>query len=93
MEIYKSKFCSDTADALYYYCQFSTISQNLIAKKKLNTFTQSWWFIEELPSHLQNKIFYQWKLDSDDDVNIDFEDQLKKVMELLVAKKKLASLV
>lgn len=38
-------------------------------------------------------MFYQYKLDPDNYLNIEFDDLLKKVMRLLEAKKKLASLV
>ena len=41
LEIYKSKSRSDTADALQYCRQFYAISRNLVAKGKLDTFTQS----------------------------------------------------
>ena len=43
--------------------------------------------------HLQNAIFCQYKLNPNNNVNMEFEDLLKKVIRLLVAKKKLASLV
>ena len=39
------------------------------------------------------EIFYQYSVDPDDDLNMDFEDLLKKVIGLLEAKKKLASMV
>lgn len=39
------------------------------------------------------EIFYQYSLDPDDDLNIDFQNLLKKVMGLLRAKKNLASMV
>lgn len=38
-------------------------------------------------------MFCQYSLDPDDDLNIDFENLLKKAMRLLGAKKKLASMV
>ena len=57
LEIYNSKSPSDTADALQYYRQFSVISQNFVAKVKLDTFTQSWWFIQGLPAHLHIEMF------------------------------------
>lgn len=90
--IYKSKSCSKTADILQYCRQFFAISPNLVAKRKLDMFIQSWWFIQGLPSHLQTEMFYRYQLDSDDDVNMDFDDLLKKAMRLLRIKKKLASL-
>ena len=39
------------------------------------------------------EMFCQYSLDPDDDLNIDFEDLLKKSMGLLEIKKKLASIV
>lgn len=39
------------------------------------------------------EIFYWYLLDLDDDLNIDFDDLLKKAMGLLEAKKKLANMV
>ncbi len=38
-------------------------------------------------------MFYRYELDPDNDLNMDFDDLLKKAMALLGAKKKLASLV
>ena len=93
LEIYKSKSRSETADVLQYCRQFSAISRNLVAKGKLDTFTQSRWFIQGLPSDLQMEMFCRYSLDPDDDLNMDFEDLLKKAMGLLGAKKKLASMV
>ena len=93
LEIYKSKSCSKTADVLQYCRQFSAISRNLVAKGKLDTFTQSRWFIQGLLFHLQTEMFYRYELEPNDDVNIDFDDLLKKAMGLLEAKKKLAGLV
>lgn len=49
--------------------------------------------MQGLPFHLQNKMFCQYELDPDDNVNMDFKNLLKKAMSLLVANKKLASLV
>lgn len=43
--------------------------------------------------HLQNEMLIWYKLDSDDDININFKNPIKKVMKLWIAKKKLASLV
>ncbi len=40
LEIYKSKSRSDTSDVLQYCRQFSAISQNLVTKGKLYSFTQ-----------------------------------------------------
>ena len=93
LEVYKSKSRSDTADVLQYCRQFSAISRNLVAKGKLDTFTQSRWFIQGLPSDLQMEMFCRYSLDPDDDLNMDFDDLLKKAMGLLGAKKKLASMV
>ncbi len=93
MELYKSKSRSETADVLQYCRQFSTNSRNLVAKGKLDTFTQSRWFIQGLPLDLQMEMFCRYSLDPDDDLNMDFDDLLKKAMELLGAKKKLASMV
>ena len=93
LEIYKSKSRSETADVLQYCRQFPAISRNLVTKGKLDAFTQPRWFIQSLPSHLQTEMFYKYELDPDDDVNIDFDNLLKKAMGLLGAKKKLASLV
>lgn len=56
-------------------------------------FTQLRWFVQGLPFYLQNKMFCQYKLNSNDYLNIDFEDLLKKTMGLMIAKKKLASLI
>lgn len=42
---------------------------------------------------MQNEMFFRYKLDPNDDVNMDFENLFKKVMRLWVAKKELASLV
>lgn len=39
------------------------------------------------------KIYNQYLLDSDDDLNINFDDLLKKVIRVLKTKKKLASMV
>ena len=52
LELYKSKSRFNTADVLQYCCQFSAISRNLVAKGKLNTFTQSQGFIQGLPLDL-----------------------------------------
>lgn len=93
LELYKFKSHSKTADVLHYCCQFSTISQNLVAKRKLDTFTQSRWFIQGLPSDLQIEMFCRYSLDLDDDFNMDIKDLLKKVIGLSRAKKKLASMV
>ncbi len=38
-------------------------------------------------------MFYRYELDPDNDLNMDFDDLLKKAMRLLGAKKKLASIV
>lgn len=38
-------------------------------------------------------MFYQYELDPNDDLNMEFDDLLKKAIELLEAKKKLASLI
>lgn len=38
-------------------------------------------------------MFYEYKLDLDDDFNMNFDDLLKKVVRLLKAKKKLVSMV
>ena len=45
LEIYKTKFRSNTADVLQYCRQFSAISRNLVAKGKLDSFIQSRWFL------------------------------------------------
>lgn len=39
------------------------------------------------------EMFYRYEMDPDDDLNMDFDDLLKKAMKLLGAKKKLASVV
>ena len=93
LEIYKSKSRSNTANTLQYCRQFSAISRNFVAKRKLDIFTQSRWFIQGLPTHLQNEMFIRYELDPDDDVNIDFDDLLKKAMRLLIVKKKLSNFV
>ena len=93
LEIYKTNSCSNTADVLQYCCQFSPISRNLVSKEKLDLFTQSRWFLQGLPSHLQTEMFYRYELDPDNELNMDFNDLLKKAMRLLGAKKKLASIV
>ena len=93
LEIYKSKSRSDTADVLQYGRQFFTIFQNLVTKGKLNSFIQSRWFLQSLPTHIQTEMFYRYELDPDDDFNMDFDDLLKRDMGLLGAKKKLANLV
>ena len=93
LEIYKSKSRSKTADVLQYCRQFSAICQNLVVKGKLDTFTLSWWFIQELLLDLQIEMFCQYSLDPDDNLNINFENLLKKTMGLLGAKKKLASII
>ena len=93
LKIYKSKSCSDTADILQYCCQLSALSENLVTKRKLDLLTQSRWFLQGLPSHLQTEMFNRYELDPDNDLNIDFDHLLKKAMALLGAKKKLASLV
>ncbi len=93
LELYKTKSRSNTTDDLQYCCQFSAISRNLVAKRKLDSFIQSQWFLQGLPSHLQTEMFYRYELDSDDDLNKDFDDLLKKAMRLLGAKKKLARIV
>lgn len=49
--------------------------------------------LQGLPSHLQTKIIYRYELAPDDDLTMDFDDLLKKVMGLLGAKKELLSLV
>lgn len=49
--------------------------------------------MQGLPVYIQNKMFVWYELDPDDDVNMDFEDLLKKAMELLMAKKILVSLI
>ncbi len=93
LEIYKSNSRSDTAHVLQYCRQLCAISQNLVAKGKLDLFTQSRWFLQGLPSHLLTQMIYRYELDPDDDLNMDFDDLLKKAMRLLGAKKKLANLV
>lgn len=49
--------------------------------------------MQKLPSYLQNEMFYQYELDPNNDINMDFEDLLIKTIGLLVARKKLVSLV
>ena len=93
LEIYKTKSRFDTADVLQYCRQFSAISRYLISKRKLDSFTQFRWFLQGLPSHLQTEMFYRYELDPEDDLNMDFDDLLKKAMRFLGAKKKLASIV
>ena len=93
LKIYKSKSHSDIADTLQYCQQFSAISRNLILKWNLNTFTKSWWFIQELTTYLKNEMFVWYELDLDNVVNIDFDDLFKKTVRLLIAKKMLANLV
>ncbi len=67
LEIFKSKYRSDTADVLQYCRQFSTISRKLVTKGKLDLFTQSRWFLQGLPSHLQTEMFYRYKMDPNED--------------------------
>lgn len=55
LETYKDKSCADMLDALQYCRQFSAISQNLIAKGKLDSFTQSRWFLQSLPFTIQTE--------------------------------------
>ena len=93
LETYKDKSRADTSDVLQYCRQFSAISQNLVAKGKLDSFTQSRWFLQGLPSAIQTEMFYRYELDPDDDLNMDFADLLKKALGLLGAKKKLVDLV
>ena len=93
LETYKDKNRANTSHVLQYCKQFSAISQNLVAKRKLDSFTQSWWFLQGLPSTIQIEIFYRYELDSDDDQHMDFADLLKKALGLLRAKKKLVDLV
>ena len=93
LETYKDKSRADTSDVLQYCRQFSAISQNLVAKGKLDSFTQSRWFLQGLPSTIQTEMFYRYELDPDDDLHMDFADLLKKALGLLGAKKKLVDLV
>ena len=93
LEIFKSKSHSYTACVLQYCRQFSAISQNVFTKNKLDLFTRFRWFLQGLPSHLQTEIVYQYELNPNDDLNMDFDDLVKKAMRLLGAKEKLASLV
>ena len=64
-----------------------------MAKRKLDSFTHSRWFLQGLPSTIQTKMFYRYELDPDNDLHIDFADLLKKALGLLGAKKKLVDLV
>ncbi|MCJ1348653.1 hypothetical protein MMC31_006886, partial [Peltigera leucophlebia] len=93
LETYKDKSRADTSNVFQYCRQFSAISQNLVAKGKLNLFTQSHWFLQGLSSAIQTEMFYRYELDPDDDLNMDFADLLKKALGLLGAKKKLVDLV
>ena len=93
LETYKDKSRADTSDVLQYCRQFSAISQNLVAKGKLDSFTQSRWFLQGLPSTIQTEMFYRYELDPDDDLHMDFANLLKKALGLLGAKKKLVDLV
>lgn len=93
LETYKDKSRADTSDVLQYCRQFSAISQNLVAKDKLDSFTQSRWFLQGLPSTIQTEMFYRYELDPDDHLHMDFADLLKKALGLLGAKKRLVDLV
>lgn len=64
-----------------------------MTKRKFDSFTQSRWFLQGLPSHFQTEMFYRYELDPDNNSNMEFDDLLKKAMGLLGAKKKLTSLV
>ena len=93
LETSKDKSRANNSDVLQYCRQFSAISQNLVAKGKLDSFTQSRWFLQGLPSTIQTEMFYRYELDPDDDLHMDFADLLKKALGLLGAKKKLVDLV
>lgn len=93
LETYKTKTRSNTADILRYCRQFSAISRNFVAEGELDLFTPFRWFLQGLPSHLQTEKFYQYELDPNNNLNMEFDNLLKKAMGLLEAKKKLATLV
>ncbi len=88
LEIFKSKSHCYTACVLQYCRQFSAISQNVFTKKKLDLFTRFRWFLQGLPSHLQTEIVYRYELNPNDDLNMDFDDLVKKAMRHLGAKEK-----
>lgn len=93
LETYKNKIRADISNVLQYYKQFSAILQNLIAKGKLNLVIQSYLFLQELLSVIPMELFYYYKLNPDNDLNINFANLLKKTLGFLRTKKKLVDLV
>ncbi len=71
----------------------SAISQNLVGKGKLDSFTQSCWFLQRPSSTVQTEMFYRYKLDPDDDLEMDFTDLLEKALGLLGAKNQMVNIV
>ena len=93
LETYKDKSRSDTADVLQYCRQYSAISESLVSKGKLDSFTQSRWFIQGLASTVQSELFYRYELDPDEDEDMDFKDLLKKALALVGSKKRMIDLI
>ncbi len=93
LEIYNDKSRSDTADVLKYCRQYSAILEGLVSKGDLDSFTQSRWFIQGLPSTVQSELFYRYKLDPYKDEDMDFKNLLKKVFALIRSKKRMIDLI
>ena len=93
LESYKDKVRSDSSDILHYCDQFASISENLVAKSSIDTFIQSRWFIQGLPPSIRAELFSASNMDSDDDLELDFQELLKKTIKIVKLRKKLSGMV
>ena len=93
LEALKKKPCSEDDDLIQYCYMFASISKDLVSRKRLDLYTQCQWFLQGLPGGIVIEIFYRYKIDLEDDDDLDFGDLLEKVLVLVKRRKFLADFI
>ncbi len=93
LEALKRKSCCEDDNLMQYCYMFTSISRDLVLRKRLDLYTQCQWFLQGLPERILMEIFYQYDIDLEDDDSLDFEDVLEKALVLVKRRKFLADLI
>ena len=92
LESFKGRTLKDDEDVAPYCRRFSTISEHLVAKGKLDKHTQIEWFLQGLPPSIKSELFLRYEVKVEEDKAFPFASLLKLAISLGKSRKRLQDL-
>lgn len=93
LETLKDKPRSNDEDVGPFCRQYAAISRVLMKKGKLDTYTQKQWFVQGLPTPIQNELCYCVELSKKKEMLMSFNDMLEDVLFMVKARRNMSNML